>query len=377
MQDSKRVEYTTGRCGGPHEATELTLVSYAGFEKTTTHSEDPLRPLQILCASTRQWNPGDEWIARGVRHLFRTLYPDRALNWILYDRSPDCFVEPWAASARRPCLMGNSYQPAAELPPVDLVVIAGTPEWLGPHLAALARALQASPAPVFYLGIDYPTAELPCTPEDLGMLARALIVTRGRIAMEALQSLGFSARMMPCPALFSAPYEYPARTLKTLAIVLQSDRVPNQSVPPELKARMLHLLPLLQSRFAVKIVCNYIDEFREFSSSLDCPVNYSYDSDEYYRILSGCDMVISTRLHSALIANSLLKPAILTNSEPRAASAAEVCPFTYVLPPEAVPAFLEQFEPDPAVRGLFNWKRTQEAQYLDLLRNALQAHGLY
>jgi hypothetical protein len=336
-----------------------------------------LRPLQILCASTRQWNPGDEWIARGIRHLFRTLYPDRALNWVLYDRSPDCFLEPWAESARRPLLLGNSYQPAAALPDGMLVVIAGTPEWLGPHLEPLARVVNSCGAPVFYLGIDYPSVELPCTPEDLRMLSRALIVTRGRIATEALRGLGLPARMMPCPALFSAPYEYPARALKTLAIVLQSDRVLNQSVSAELKARMLQILPALQARYTVKVVCNYIDEYLEFSASLGCPVSYSYDAGDYYRILSDCDMVISTRLHSALIANSLLKPAILTNSEPRAVSAVEICPFIYVRPPEEVPAFLEQFEPDPAARSLFNWKRNQEARYLELLRNALHEHGLY
>jgi len=336
-----------------------------------------LRPLQILCASTRQWNPGDEWIARGVRHLFRTIYPDRAPSWMLYDRSPDCFLEPWAASARRPHLLGNSYQPAGELPAVDLVIVAGTPEWLGPHLQPLARAAHSSAAPVFYLGIDYPTTELPCTPEDLGMLAGALIVTRGRIATEALQARGFPARVMPCPALFSAPIEYPARALKTHAVVLQSDRVPNQSVTAELKARMIGILPALQSRYRVKVVCNYIDEYLEFSAALDCPVHYSYDADDYYGILSDCDLVISTRLHSALIANSLLKPAILTNSEPRAASAAEVCPHIYIREPEDVSTFLDRFEPDPAVRSLLNWKRTQEAHYLELLRNALQAHGLY
>lgn len=336
-----------------------------------------MRPLRILCSSTRQWNPGDEWIARGIRRLFRTLYPDRPLNWVLYDRNPDCFLEPWAASTRRPQLLGNSYQPGQELPPFDLVVIAGTPEWLGPHLEPIARIPQTSSAPVFYLGIDYPCTALPSTPEDLRTLSRALIVTRGGIARQALQALGFEVHTLPCPALFSAPFEYPTRALQKLAIVLQSDRVANQSVSAGLKARMLHMLPLLQSRFSVKIVCNYIDEYCEFSSSLDCPVFYSYDADDYFGLLSDCDMVISTRLHSALIANSLLKPAIVTNTRPRVTSAAEMCPYVFVCQPEEVPEFLERFEPDRAVRSLFNWKRDQEARYLEILRSALQKHGLY
>src|ERR1017187_1969175 len=149
---------------------------------------NPVRPLNILCSSTRQWNPGDEWIALGIRRLFRTLYPERVVNWILYDRSPDCFLEPWAASARRPHLLGNSYQPGEELPAVDLVVIAGTPEWLGPQLEPLARIRHTSGAPVFYLGIDYPSTELPCSPGDLRMLSGALLVTRGGLATQALQT---------------------------------------------------------------------------------------------------------------------------------------------------------------------------------------------
>jgi hypothetical protein len=299
------------------------------------------------------------------------------VNWILYDRSPDCFLEPWVKSRRKPHLLGNSYQPGEELPAVDLVVMAGTPEWLGPHVEALARIRHTSAAPVFYLGIDYPTTELPCSPDDIRMLSGALIVTRGGIARRALQALGIQAHMLPCPALFAAPFEYPARALKSIGIVLQSDRVPNQAVSAAIKARMLGMLPLLQPRFSVKIICNYIDEYLEFSSSLDCPVCYSYDSGDYFRLLSDCDMVISTRLHSALIANSLLKPAIMTNAGPRVYSAAELCPYIFVREPEDVPAFLEHFEPDPVTRNLFNWKRNQEAQYLEILRGALQEHGLY
>ncbi len=335
-----------------------------------------MRPLQILCCTTRQWNPGDEWIARGIRRLFRTLYPKRPLDWILYDRSPACFVEPWTAPDRVSSL-ANSYQPAAGLAGIDLLLIAGTPEWLGPHLAPLTSVYQPPSPPVFYLGIDYPAAEIPLSPADLRMLSQALIVTRGAIATQALQALNLQPRRMPCPALFSAPFEYPARTLKSVAVVLQSDRVPNQSIPSALKDRMLQLVSALASRFTVKVVCNYIDEYREFSSSLACPVCYSYDSDDYFAILSDCDLVVSTRLHSALIANALLKPAILTHTGPRLTSAVQHCPYIFVREPEDVPAFLEQFQPDPAVRNLFNWKRAQEAQYLEILRGALRQHGLY
>ena len=336
-----------------------------------------LNPLRILCSSTRQWNPGDEWIALGIRRLFHTLYPGRILNWILYDRSPDCFEKPWSAPDRKPLLLGNSYQPGEQLPPVDLLVVAGTPEWLGPHLEPLARIRPTSAAPVFYLGIDYPSAELPLSPFDRKMLSQSLVVARGPMARQALEGLGIQAHLLPCPALFSAFIEYPARTLRRIGLVLQSDRVANQSVSLELKSRMLTLVSQLRERYFVKVICNYIDEFFDFSATAECPVCYSYDSNDYFAYLADCDLVISTRLHSAIIANSLLKPAILTNAEPRATSAVELLPYVIVCEPEAVPGTLEQFDIDPAVRNLFNWKRAQETRYLDLLRGALQEHGLY
>ena len=335
-----------------------------------------MRPLQILCSSTRQWNPGDEWIALGIRRLFHTLYPGRILNWILYDRSPDCFEKPWSAPDRKPLLLGNSYQPGEQLPPVDLLVVAGTPEWLGPHLEPLARIRPTSAAPVFYLGIDYPSADLPLSPFDRKMLSQSLVVARGPMARQALEALGIQAHLLPCPALFSAPTEYPARTLRRIGFVLQSDRVANQSVSPELKCRMLALVSRLRERYSVKVICNYIDEFLEFSPAAGCPVCYSYDSSDYFEYLADCDLVVSTRLHGAIIANSLLKPAILTNAEPRAASAVERLPHVVACEPEAVPGILEHFDIDPAVRNLLNWKRAQEAQYLDLLRGALHKNGL-
>ncbi len=336
-----------------------------------------MKPLQILCSSTRQWNPGDEWIAAGIRRLFRGLYPDRILNWVLYDRNPDCFVEAWRSPERRHNLQANSLQPAAALPPVDLIVIAGTPEWLGPHIEPLAALRETSKAPVFYLGIDYPSTNLPLSPNDWRMLDQAFIVTRGPIAAQALRAAGLEPHTMPCPALFSAPVEYPSRTLKTFGVVLQSDCPGPQAISTDLKSRMLRLLPLLAARGPVKVVCNYIQEFFEFSSTLEFPVSYSYDAGDYYSLLSDCDMVITTRLHSALIANSLLKPAIVTNRAPRLASAADLCPHISLLEPEAVPGFLDSFDAETEGKNLLNWKRRQEADYLELLRSALHAHGLH
>jgi hypothetical protein len=280
-------------------------------------------------------------------------------------------------AARKPHLLGNSYQPGDALPPLDLVVMAGTAEWPGPHPEPLACILHTSTAPVFYLGVDYPSTELPPSSHDLQALSKSLIVARGGNGRQRLDALGIQAHMLPCPSLFSAPLEYPARALKSIGIVLQSDRVVNQAISTELKARMLNMLPALQSRFSVKIVCNYIDEYLEFRSTIDCPVCYSYDSGDYFRLLSDCDMVISTRFDGALIANSLLKPAIMTNAEPRVGSAVELCPYIFMREPEDVPGFLERFEPDPAARNLVNWKRSQEAQYLEILRGALEEHGLY
>ena len=74
----------------------------------------------ILISSSRQWNPGDEFILLGVRRLLEELLGD-SLNYILWNRNPDLFEDRWRNPQFRPGFLTNSaVEPSLDL--VDLIV---------------------------------------------------------------------------------------------------------------------------------------------------------------------------------------------------------------------------------------------------------------
>lgn len=334
------------------------------------------RPLRFLIASTRQWNPGDEWIAYGIRRLFARAVPRDHISWLLYDRSPDAFDRPWDAEARPRRAMANSWAPEFDCP-VDAVILAGTPEWYGAHLRPVFERFADSSVPLFFLGIGHISDHAALNAIETSILRRAFITVRDELAEAALAAHGIGSELLPCPSLFSSPCEAPTRRLRSIAVVLQTSRVVNQSIPAALEAAMLALVAELARTYEVSVVCNYIDEYCRFSPVLDCPVLYSYDSTEYFEILSRFDMVISTRLHSGFVANSLGKLAIVTHDTPRVSAARQQFPFIYGCAPEEVPARLASVDLDGESRRLFNWKRTVETDYVHLLSNALTRYGLH
>jgi hypothetical protein len=298
------------------------------------------------------------------------------LNWILYDRSPDCFVSPWESPSRRPGLLGNSFQPDGVAKLFDLAIAAGTPEWRGPHFAPVFVATASTPW--MFLGVDHVhEAEISPTAEEIGIWSTAAIVTRGSVGTEALARIGIQAQTMPCPSLFAAEWEQPSRALSTVGVIVQNDSVVNQSIPEDLKQETIRLIGDLRERYQVVAISNYINEFQELCGKLDVPVRYSYDSTEYAAIMSGCDVIVSTRLHSAFLANSLLKPAIVVNPNVRVLSATELYPHVLVRETKQVLECLRELDIDTTVRDLFNWKRMVESQYRGLLIAHLQRYGLY
>lgn len=334
-----------------------------------------MKPLNVLCCSTRQWNPGDEWIALGIRNLFKRLFTACAVNWILYDRSPDCFERPWESSTRRERLAGDSSPPRNDFVPADLVIAAGTPEWIGPYFKSLLDLQFASQVPWLFLGIDHGYSTLKLTPVEFAVLSRALVIVRGELAHHALRTVGVNSFMLPCPSLFASDWEHPCRQLRSIGVVIQRDHVINQSIFTDLKGRMTDLVTGLAARYEVQIVCNYIDEFLEFSAILPGRVLYSYDSSDYIGILSRCDAVVATRLDSAFLANSMCKPAIVINSSPRISSAAALYPYAILSSPEAVLENLKRIHVDSFVRRLLNWKRLTEELYLKIMSGWLMDHG--
>jgi hypothetical protein len=118
------------------------------------------------------------------------------------------------------------------------------------------------------------------------------------------------------------------------------------------------------------VICHYIDEFVDFSRALS-PVRYSYDAHDYIDILNDYDLIISTRLHGAILANSLGKPALMLNiDDPRCRGAASKFPFIYLSGPDTIIDEVSTFKTKDLDK-LVQWKAQIKNTYLSLLEKVL------
>ena len=80
--------------------------------------------MNILFSSTRQWNPGDEFIFFGVRNLIEDFF-QKKINWVLYDRNPDLFVSVDNRLHKEVMWSNSSCGDHSEV--YNLAIIAGSP----------------------------------------------------------------------------------------------------------------------------------------------------------------------------------------------------------------------------------------------------------
>lgn len=272
-------------------------------------------PLNILVSSTRQWNPGDEFIRYGVKNLlFKVTGTDH--NWLLWNRNPDLMTRFWEDSRLRPDFLSNSMR-SPSLDIVDLVVFAGTPEWTGGVVDPIYRELLQYPdKPVLVLGVGSGGPNLRLEPYQREVLRRenVFVSTRSKeLAQEINQNLEMEkALALPCPALLcSKQTSQDTPPSQKIGLILQSSSVINQAIDEELVQRALRYLERNQSK-KIEIICLYIDEFMRFSRLCKSTgVRYSYEPQEYLSLFSEYSAIVATRLHGAIASLSCGVPAAL------------------------------------------------------------------
>jgi hypothetical protein len=338
--------------------------------------------LNILVSSTRQWNPGDEFILFGVQNLIREVFRGD-INWILYDRNPDRWINEWKLPLLKSVDWSNVFRHYT-LEGFDMAVIAGSPEWYGNPLKRFYSLVREYNIPLLVLGVGYnfgaPTAQF--DPESgeavidfsddeiycLRHLAQ-LTTTRDSYASRALSKVGIPHYVLPCPALFAADKESPANEIRRVAFILQSAEG-NQKISGQIVHGALTAISELRAKgLEVEVVCYYIDEFMEYLPILS-PIRYSYDAREYLGILGSFDVVVSTRrLHGAILGNSLGKHVVLiANGDIRCRSGAKLFPFISVVEAKDVIPTLERISVGEVNKRLIDWKLESKESYLRLLR---------
>lgn len=295
-----------------------------------------MKRMNILVSSSRQWNPGDEFIRKGVEQLLGDILgPDH--NWLLWNRNPDLFMDRWTDGRMRTDFLTNSMRDPA-LDVVDLVVFAGTPEWFGQPVERIYRALLTQPrVPVLVLGAGSGAAMPQLAPHEIEVLERdnVFICTRSVDLAECInaQLSRPKAVPLPCPAFYSAGEAGRRPDQHRVGVIVQSSGTPNQNIGEELVQSLISELRNAQGKIDLDIVSLYIDEHMRFSRlNLGHPCIYSYEPDHLLTQLSSYSMIISTRLHGAIAGLSAGVPSILLAEEGNFRLRSTQKPFENMLP---------------------------------------------
>ena len=254
--------------------------------------------LNILVSTTNGWNPGDDFIREGVQNLIQNVIGE--CNWFFYNRNPDL-----DASRSNPVSLHIGHK-NIQLP-WDLIIFAGTPEWDSWRTKPIIEHLLTQPdTPVMFLGIGS------CNPNEkpndliLSLMKRdqCLVVCRNHQLNKTLVDLGVKSVALPCPALFCSPKKNTKKNGKIL--VFQDAKSPHNSVPIS--------SDFLQSAVldGWSLVCHaYSEAIFAMQNNLPFMIGSYHD---LITTFSSAEIVVSTRLHGAIAANSSGTPSILTSS---------------------------------------------------------------
>lgn len=296
----------------------------------------------IVFSSTKQWNPGDEFILRGITNLLDSL--QIKYNSILFNRNPDIRGEyselgmdvandEDAFTYRvKTAIKDNSIKPWQKYDQISAIVFAGTPEWQTDRSRELYIKAITNNIPVLFIGIDSEWKNKTSLVKSVLKKAE-LIVVRNPDIIDSFRSEGISTYCKVCPSLFSSRVEKRVNEVRTIGLIYRAnerDITYGNGWGQDNYLEQNDLFKEIIKRYEeckIIIICHYIDEL--FLAKRDFPneeVRYSYDSNEYFQIYAECDLVIGSRIHGIGIASSLAIPAVPIIYDNRKGTMNLLCP---------------------------------------------------
>lgn len=303
----------------------------------------------IVFSTTRQWNPGDEFILMGVRNILAAL--DLAHNPVIFNRNPDIrsqFPQLFKQS-RVPFdfnlnddtrllegnlkfgFFDNSLKPDTDCSCIDWVILAGTPEWCNGRMADLYASILKYNLPVMILGVGGDFDLYDESFREVIDKAKARVV-RDASTHDALHAQGYNAQFLPCPALLSALPSQTRRveSVRKVGLIYQATRdetVIWNGFSEKAYAYMRDLYRNLIQRYGTtyefEFICHYVDELPLAARAYPGhEIFYSFDSRDYFDIYSRFDFVIGPRVHGIGISASLGIPGIALTHDTRGSTCA-------------------------------------------------------
>jgi hypothetical protein len=282
--------------------------------------------MKILYVTTRQWNPGDEFILRGSRRILQACGIKEDVASI-YNKSPQTtsLFESWnfwkkpyykslASSldfAVNITHYDNSFKRSNDINFYDIVVFSGSPAWYGGRLKPLYKKLKEFRGKILFLGIGTPNKPLALSEDEKNILRRSTVFCRNQDLVKNLGKQDVVARYLPCPALMSSPFERDAVNGVNLVglgfNVMDTHRY--QRMSSEKFALQKRLFEALNSRYDCRIICHYVDELEHAAELYGTDkVRYAFDAIDYPGLYSEFDFVLSSRVHGCGMASSVGVP---------------------------------------------------------------------
>lgn len=283
----------------------------------------------IVFSTTRQWNPGDEIILKGIINTLNAIGLD--FNPIIFNRNPDIRNEMGAKIYRKiadnedlnmkiikKTMWENSVKPWMSLDYIDAVVFAGTPEWQGWRNHELCLKIIESKLPAFFIGID--SLYYPGNYAIDSVIKKAKLITvRNEEIIKGFLNNHIHAEYLPCPSLMAATEEKTITSISCIGLIYRGSSNEVTCIngwDTSLYYKQLFLYRSIIKKYGLNkkiiIICHYIDEIklaqRDFPEIED--ILYSFDSNDYLSIYKKCDLIIGSRIHGIGLASSLCIPSI-------------------------------------------------------------------
>lgn len=306
--------------------------------------------INIVFSTTRQFNPGDEFILYGIINLLQDVMEKKGFNPIIFNRNPD-INQRWnsiftrtsfnkrlfrgssyASSLLRIFRWDNSMRKDSEWGNIDLIVFAGTPEWYGDRSRMLYWAAEKYKIPVIYIGIGTgeERIEEKLKKYEWDIINRALyIATRDKMTSDMFHLYAeknradmvtgkwktADAKCITCPSICSSRFYKDVKKVKKIALIYSSSRVSvNNNISIEAEKYLKRLYEILMKKYNTAFVCHYIEELDYITE--DFPGQeyyYSFDSHDYFEIYKQFDFVIGCRVHGIGICASIGIPGVIIN----------------------------------------------------------------
>lgn len=282
----------------------------------------------IIFSTTRQWNPGDEIILKGVINLLESLQVE--FNPLIFNRNPDIRSSFGILQYRekadcddvlwyyiKPSMFDNSVKPWTDYSMIDAIVFAGTPEWQGLKCRELYINAVRYHIPVYLIGID----DAYWGEDDLvaSVLRSAKFISiRNMEIKNSFVKKGFFPNYLPCPSIFASETVKKINQIRCIGLIYRGmdESVTyrngwsqeNYNIQKEFFDQ---IISKYKNQCRIIVICHYVDELNlakeEFS---EAEIRYSYNSEDYLKIYGVCDLVIGSRIHGIGLAASLGIPSI-------------------------------------------------------------------